>query len=150
MLLPLLLVSIGTLIPFAHPLPNATLRVEETLGGFLSYYWHQDPNAKNTSFFFACGQIGAMGTNGKWKQCSCYNSESCTNCYRWWDAVAVETIANHGIYRNTTNLSQIPDMIYAHSPYNKDFNATAVCTFIDDFVWYGMAYLRVFEWLKVN
>lgn len=149
MLTPLLLLLVST-STLASLLPNATFRVEQTLGGLLSYYWQQDPNAKNTSFFFACGQIGALGTPDEWKHCSCYNSRSCTNCYRWWDAVAIEAIANHGIYSTTRNLSDIPDIVYAHSPYNEDFNATAVCTFIDDFAWYGIAYLRVYEWLKVG
>ena len=71
-------------------------------------------------------------------------------CYRWWDAVALESVATHGIYRNTKNYSNIANTIFAHSPYNADWNATAVCTFIDDFSWYGLAYLRVYEWLKVK
>lgn len=63
--------------------------------------------------------------------------------------MALESIATYGIYTNTKNYSKVADMIYAHSPYNANWNATATCTFIDDFSWYGIAYLRVYEWLKV-
>lgn len=132
------------------PLPNATFRAKQTLGGLLSYYWKTDPKAKSIGFFFACGQIGAMGNPNQWKQCTCYTRDACTNCYRWWDAVALESIANDGIYTDTKDNANIPDVIFSHSPYNDNWNADASCTYIDDFTWYGIAYLRVYEWLKVK
>ena len=131
------------------PLPNATFRAKQTLGGLLSYNWQTDPQSKNIGFFFACGQIGAMGNPNEWKQCTCYNMDACTNCYRWWDAVALESIANNGIYTNTKDHADIPGKIFAHSPYNDKWDAAVTCTYIDDFAWYGIAYLRVYEWLKV-
>lgn len=128
---------------------NASTRVEQTLQGLFRYFWRNDPHRKNVQFFFACGQIG--GGNGyDYATCSCLNPSSCVYCYRWWDAVALESVATHGIYRNTKNYSNIASTIFSHSPYNADWNATAVCTFIDDFSWYGLAYLRVYEWLKVR
>ena len=148
--IPLVLLLIT--VPFVAegaPLPNATFRAKQTLGGLLSYYWQTDPQSENIGFFFACGQIGAMGNPSEWKQCGCYNIDACTNCYRWWDAVTLESIANNGIYTNTKDHAEIPGMIFAHSPYNNQWNATAACTYIDDFAWYGIAYLRVYEWLKV-
>ena len=131
-------------------LPNSTVRATESLDGLFYHYWKRDPQAKNIGFFFACGQIGGWGAPGQWKQCSCYTRNACTNCYRWWDAVALESVASYGISMNSKRNSSIADTIYAHSPYNGNWNATASCTFIDDFLWYGIAYLRVYEWLKVS
>ena len=126
--------------------PDAMTRVDQTLQGLFHYYWRCDSARKHIQFFFACGQIGLEGDGG---QCSCYNPASCVYCYRWWDAVALESVATLGIYTNTKNYSKIANIIFAHSPYNANWNATETCTFIDDFTWYGIAYLRVYEWLKV-
>ena len=131
---------------------NASTRVDQTLRGLFHYYWRNDPTKKHRDiqFFFACGQIGGGGYGSNYGVCTCADPSACVYCYRWWDAVALESIATHGIYLNTKNFSTIANTIFAHSPYNADWNATAVCTFIDDFSWYGIAYLRVYEWLKVN
>ena len=127
---------------------NASVRVEQTLNGLFHYYWRNDPHHKQVQFFFACGQIGG-GASADYGQCGCNNPSACVSCYRWWDAVALESVATNGIYKNTKNHSQIASIIFAHSPYNSNWNATLTCTFIDDFSWYGIAYLRVYEWLKV-
>ena len=129
--------------------PTASMRAQQTLHGLLEYYWSHDPAAKDVSFFFACGQIGAQGSPADWTKCSCYNQQSCLNCYRWWDAIAIESLATYGMYTNTTNHSSIPQSVFDHSPYNGDWSASAH-TFVDDFAWYGMAYLRVYEWLNVS
>lgn len=142
----LLLAALST-FSSAESLPNATFRAQQALGGLISYYWQQDPNAKDVRFFFSCAQIATAGDT---KHCSCYTVKPCVTCYRWWDAIALEAIANYGIYTNTTVNSNIADVIFAYSPYNKDWNAVARCTFVDDFAWYGIAYLRVYEWLKVT
>lgn len=134
---------------FASLSTNASTRVEQTLNGLFHYYWRNDPHNKKIQFFFACGQIGG-GTNGAdYGKCGCVNPSACVSCYRWWDAVALESMATHGIYQDTRDHSEIASTIFAHSPYNSDWNATATCTFIDDFSWYGIAYLRVYEWLQV-
>ena len=133
----------------AARLPNATIRATETLNGLFHYYWQLDPRAKSIGFFFACGQIGGWGGPEQWDKCSCNTRDACTNCYRWWDAVALESLATYGIYMNTKRNASIANTIFAHSPYNSKWNATKDCTFIDDFLWYGIAYLRVYEWLKV-
>lgn len=129
---------------------DPTARAELTLQGLFHYYWKNDPLRKQIEFFFVCGQIGGWGKPHSEFECSCDHPTSCINCYRWWDAVALESIATYGIYTNTKNYSEVADMIFAHSPYNAEWNATATCTFIDDFSWYGIAYLRVYEWLKVT
>uniref|UniRef100_A0A1X7UL71 SMB domain-containing protein n=1 Tax=Amphimedon queenslandica TaxID=400682 RepID=A0A1X7UL71_AMPQE len=129
-------------------LPNATTRATEALDGLLYYFWEHDPKAKKIGFFFSCGQIGGWGGNEVWTQCSCNTRDACTDCYRWWDAVSLESIATYGIYTKSNRNATVPSTIYAHSPYNEKWNATAICTFIDDFLWYGIAYLRVYEWLK--
>ena len=131
-------------------LPDANTRADQTFQGLMRYYWRHDPASKNIGFFFACGQIGGFGTPDAWNKCGCYTPAACTNCYRWWDAIAMEALANYGIYTNTKQYANIPDSIFAHSPYNAKWNATKDCTFIDDFSWYGIAYLRVYEWLKVR
>ena len=127
---------------------DAATRAELTLNGLFHYFWKNDPNSKGIQFFFACGQIGGAGTQNN-GQCSCENPTSCTNCYRWWDALAMESVANYGIYMKTKNNSDIVNIIYAHSPYNAKFDGTNFCTYVDDFVWYAMAYLRFYEWLGV-
>ena len=127
---------------------SASSRAEQTLQGLFHYYWRHDANRKHVQFFFACGQIGGGGT-GSYGACSCLNPAACVYCYRWWDAVALESVATNGIYRNTKEYAYIAGAIFAHSPYNANWDATATCTFIDDFTWYGIAYLRVYEWLKV-
>ena len=122
-------------------------RAQETLNGLFNYYWKQDYLHKGVQFIFVCAQIGGISTPGK---CSCNHPKSCVNCYRWWSAVALESVATYGIYTHSTNHSDMPDMFFHHSPYNANWNATAACTYIDDFTWYGIAYLKVYEWLNVS
>ena len=124
-------------------------RAQQTLNGLMDYYWDHDPAAKNISFFFACGQIGGQGSPKDWTKCSCYTPDRCLNCYRWWDAVAMESLATYGIYTNSSNHSDIPVSVFEHSPYNGDWGGFSA-TFVDDFAWYGIAYLRVYEWLNVS
>lgn len=126
---------------------SAAYRADQTLQGLFDYYWKQDSIHKNIKFLFVCAQIGSIDSYGT---CTCVNPQSCVDCYRWWSAVALESVATYGIYRNTSNHSTVPDVIFSHSPYNADWNATAACTYIDDFTWYGIAYLRVYEWLNVS
>lgn len=141
----------------SEPTPNlygstrteASSRAYQTLQGFFNYYWKSDPLAKQIKFVFVCGQVGGWGKLHAEDQCSCNDPKACVNCYRWYDAVTLESIATYGIYANTSNHSEVAEIIFNHSPYNGDWNATAKCTFIDDFTWYGIAYLRVYEWLKV-
>ena len=130
---------------------DAVSRTQLTLNGVLDYYWKSDPNNKKIEFLFACGQLGLMGA-GNQGQCSCFAPSACVNCYRWWTAVMVESVATYGIYMNTSNHSSLPDMVYSHSPYNDKWDPAVVttCTYIDDFLWYGIAYLRVYDWLSVS
>ena len=128
---------------------DVATRVEQTLQGVFQYYWQHDPRAKNIGFFFTCGQIGGVGTSD-WDKCSCNTRDACVDCYRWWGAVLLESVATHGIYTNTKTNASIADTIFDHSPYNAEWNATKHCTYVDDFSWYGIAYLRVYEWLKVR
>ena len=130
-------------------LPDAELRTELTLKGLFNYYWKNDPKHKNIEFLFACGQLGQMGTSNQ-GQCSCSTPNSCRNCYRWWTAVMMESLATYGIHTNSTNNSALPSMVYEHSPYNAKWDATATCTYVDDFLWYAIAYLRVYDWLSVS
>ena len=132
-------------------LPPAPERANMTVRGLFQYFWSQDPVYKNAWFFFACGQIGGGG-GYQWTQCSCGSAAlyACVPCYRWFDAVALEAVATYGIYSGTKDYSESADHIYNHSPYNAKWNPIAACTFMDDFSWYGLAYLRVYEWLKVS
>lgn len=128
----------------------AVNRAKQTLSGLLHYYWSSDPYHKKVKYFLVCGQTGGVGGSAYNGRCTCEVPSSCVNCYRWYDAVTLESVATYGIYMDTKNNSAIPDTIFNHSPYNAEWNATAACTFIDDFSWYGLAYLRVYEWLKVR
>ena len=129
--------------------PAPATRAFLTLEGFFNFYWKADPLAPQIKFVFVCGQVGGWGKPRSESQCSCDHPKSCVNCYRWFDAIGLEAVATYGIYMNTKNHSDIADTIYNHSPYNGKWNATAYCTYIDDFTWYGIAYLRVYEWLQV-
>ena len=128
---------------------DAPSRSELTLKGLFNYYWKNDPKHKQIKFLFTCGQLGQMGTASQSK-CSCSTPSSCINCYRWWTAIMMESLATHGILTNTSNYSTLPDIVYSHSPYNPKWDAKATCTYIDDFLWYGIAYLRVYDWLSVS
>ncbi len=62
----------------------------------------------------------------------------------------METVATYGLYANTTNNSDVPEIIFEHSPYNGNWDGVNFFTFVDDFAWFGIAYLKVFDWLKVS
>ena len=143
----LVLVAAFAATGHATPLPDVTTRVEQTLAGLFFHYWRHDPHREQVGYFFDCSQVGSIGD---WSHCTCESNQLCTSCYRWWDAVALEAIANHGIYTNTKVNASVADIFWAHSPYNQKWNGTASCTYVDDFAWYSMAYLRVYEWLKVG
>lgn len=134
--------------PTSPPLPTAAVRVNHTISGLFQYFWEIDPQHPKIGFFFSCGQIGGWGAPAKWNKCGCNTPTACTDCYRWWDAVTLESIATHGIYTNSQYQAITAENMISHSPYNHRWNATAVCTFMDDFTWYAIAYLRVYEWLK--
>ena len=137
-------IEAGTDAKVKSSIAEATLRAQQAMQGLFHYYWRQDAQVKRIEFFFACGQIGdGSGL------CTCESTVSCTSCYRWWDAVAMESVATYGMYTGSKNNSKIADTIFAHSPYNSNWPGQKYCTFIDDFAWYGIAYLRVYEWLKV-
>lgn len=124
---------------------DAKTRAQQALDGLFDYYWKNDPNEKDIKFFFVCGQIG----QGNGAVCSCDSSPTpCTDCYRWWSAVTLESVATYGIYMKTTNHSNVADITFNHSPYNSDWPPENA--FIDDFLWYGIAYLRVYDWLNVS
>jgi len=127
---------------------NASSRAKQAVDGLMNYYWNEDSANKKISFFFSCGQIGGNGEN--WKRCGCVNDASCISCYRWWDAVNVESLATYGLYANTSNHSDVPEVVFDHSPYNGNWDGVNFFTFVDDFAWFGIAYLRVFDWLKVG
>lgn len=119
------------------------IRAQQTLEGLLHYYWETDPQYKKIGYFSACGDIGDPC------YCESPSPSACASCYRWWDAIAMESIATYGIYAQTKNNSVIPSIIFAHSPYNANWPGDVSCTYVDDFAWYGLAYLRTYEWLKV-
>ncbi len=145
----LAVVTKGISSPPPPPLPSAAIRVNNTFEGLFEYYWTHDPTHPHIGFFFSCGQIGGWGSPGLWNECGCNTPTACTDCFRWWDAVTLESVATHGIYTGRKDYSIVAESLLAHSPYNHKWNATAICTFMDDFSWYAIAYLRVYEWLKV-
>ena len=128
---------------------SAQSRCQLTLNGLFDYYWKNDPYHKKIYYLFVCGQIGNLGTSNQGR-CSCYAPSSCVNCYRWWTAIMMESVATYGIHMNTSNHSSLPAIIYSHSPYNAKWDASGLCSYVDDFLWYGIAYLRVYDWLHVS
>ena len=131
------------------------------------------PPGANTAatYFFVCGQIGGTGPAGTTvqpDQCLCESDWpfGCTNCYRWWTAVAIEAMASYAIAKELKPPSQHAataaaaatqpteaEMIlhaiesaWTHAPYNAYWNATEHGTWVDDFAWYGLAYMRAHDW----
>ena len=47
-----------------------------------------------------CGQIGGWGGPAVWDKCSCSTKDACADCYHWWDAISLESLATYGIYKN--------------------------------------------------
>ena len=122
-------------------------RLDASVDGLFAYWWRSNVSANVTGFFFSCGQIGGTPPGGTpWDECKCDNAETCTNCYRWWDAVALEALASRGILFNTSEHAAMARTFLDHSPYNGDFPLN--CSYVDDFAWYLLAYIRVFEWLR--
>eukprot|EP00117_Sycon_ciliatum_P015413 scpid38547/ scgid1535/ Mannan endo-1,6-alpha-mannosidase DCW1; Defective cell wall 1; Endo-alpha-1-&gt len=119
------------------------------------------PPGVNTaaSFYFSCGQMGGFapyGGSGSVYTCGCESDwlYSCTNCYRWWSASALEASINYcmatGQSPNSTGICgkvhQIAESMWIHSPYNAHWDARIKQVFVDDFSWYALAYLRVYDW----
>ena len=132
-------------VAFSHT--EAVHRVEQVTDGLYSLWWMK--NQTNTTggqpgFFFACGQIGGTGTS-LWTQCVCDDPSQCQNCYRWWDATAVESLANRGLWLGDTQHADTARTLLAHAPY--DARWTGPCAYMDDFGWYLLAYTRVYTWL---
>jgi hypothetical protein len=109
----------------------------------------------NASFFFACGQIGGMGgVTGGECACEAEGGFGCTNCYRWWSAVALESLADYAIAAGHApkgpglgaTIMHAAESSWAHAPYNAAWNAVAKPVYVDDFAWYALAYLRVSDW----
>ena len=121
----------------------------------------QDPAGANSAatFYFSCGQIGGLGPMGGStgiNTCGCETEWSfgCTNCYRWWSAVALEASVNYciaaGMAWNSTGpcaeVTKAAESTWAHAPYNDIWDASISAVYIDDFTWYSLAYIRVYEW----
>ena len=86
------------------------------------------PNASSpAAFFFACGQIGGLGSGGAYSSCTCEIDWpfACTNCYRWWSAIALESAVNFVIESKmplndslAARIVFIAESTWIHSPYN--------------------------------
>ena len=141
-----MLFSVVILSTVAEPTAPSTTRVDGAASALFVLWWQANATRAQPGFFFSCGQIGKTGTSD-WRQCACVK-EPCENCYRWWDAVALEMLANRGLW-----IGGLPDPQHAaaarttlaHAPYNSAW--TGPCPFVDDFGWFLLAYARVYEWL---
>eukprot|EP00299_Pterocystis_sp_00344_P016386 c8222_g1_i2.p1 GENE.c8222_g1_i2~~c8222_g1_i2.p1 ORF type:complete len:579 (+),score=91.41 c8222_g1_i2:35-1771(+) len=132
----------------AGALPSSDIRVNQTLDGLFTYSWMSGNDGVPFGFWFACGQIGGCGDNNPpWYQCRCENKTFpvCTQCFRWWDAVILESIISISEYRNDSSYEYLPELIFSRSPYNSTWPPH--CSYVDDFAWYTLLYLRVHEWL---
>ena len=122
-----------------------------------------DPAAVNkpAQFYFSCGQIGGLGGHNQVgtvspDKCQCESDWmfGCTSCYRWWSAVALEASVNYciatGLPWNSTGLCgdvfNRSVSMWAHAPYNKYWDGSISAVYVDDFTWYALAYLRVYDW----
>ena len=149
------------LLTVAIALPTPLERATAAVDGLFEYYQRRDPKASAppATFFFACGQIG--GSAPDWllpisaNECACESGDSyaCVNCYRWWSAVALESLASYAIASGVTpadsagaRIIEAAQSTWEHAPYNGFWNATEHPTWVDDFAWYGLAYMRVYDW----
>jgi hypothetical protein len=97
--------------------------------GLQNYYYNPD------GFWSMCGQTGF--------NCKCDTIGKCFNCYRWNTAVILETIVDFEILFNDYTYRKLPDIILSNTPYTTDLKKG----FIDDCLWFVLAYIRVYEWL---
>ena len=117
------------------------------------------PYGANTAanFFFSCGQIGGLAPYGKTitaDKCLCESDwpSACTNCYRWWSAIALEAAVNFCLVTQNSSSSLCNDVasaaesMWIHSPYNAEWDAVKLPVYVDDFAWFALAYLKMFEW----
>ena len=119
------------------------------------------PPGSNTpaQFFFSCGQMGGLapfGASCSVDTCLCESdwAYSCTNCFRWFSALAMESSVNYcmelGRSPNSTGVcGQVHDAavsMWLHSPYNGYWDGGHHPVYVDDFAWYALAYLRVYAW----
>lgn len=123
-------------------------RLDASASGLFDLWWmYNETNSTGgqPGFLFACGQIGGTGT-ARWDQCICDDPSNCQNCYRWWDATAIEGVASRGLWRGDRLHAEKARTLLAHSPYNANWGG--MCAYIDDFSWYLLAYTRVYAWLR--
>ncbi|KAL1504220.1 hypothetical protein AB1Y20_010629 [Prymnesium parvum] len=110
------------------------------------------------SLFFACGQIGGSAppaAHAAASQCLCQSDWpfACENCYRWWSAVAAEASIDLALAAKLPpasaaggRIAALVESMWTHAPYNGRWDASARPTWVDDFAWYALAYLRMFDW----
>jgi predicted alpha-1,6-mannanase (GH76 family) len=97
--------------------------------GLQNYYYNPD------GFWSMCGQTGF--------NCKCDTIGKCFNCYRWNTAVILETIVDFEILFNDYTYRKLPDIILSNTPYTTNLKKG----FVDDCLWFVLAYIRVYEWL---
>ena len=110
-------------------------------------------------FYFSCGQMGGLAPYGQTTSvytCLCESDwpYDCTNCYRWWSAVALEASINFCMAKGLTpsatgicsKVHKTAESMWTHSPYNGYWDVKRKDVYVDDFSWYALAYLKVYDW----
>ena len=119
-------------------------RINATIAGLQRYYLNATGN-----YYTCCGQTGGSGGAAPFG-CACGRADlaNCLHCYRWWATQGLQAFIEAerlGVIERGLVLSTAEAML-AHSPYNKDFGSTMPWVYIDDYAWYVLVFLRMFEW----
>lgn len=125
---------------------HALARVDAAYDGLQHYFFQ-----RKDGFWKACGQNGGLGHAPSRFDCVCEKGTPfCKNCYRWWMAVALQSLVslNEAIPSGHSSLNttrQLIDTMRQRSPYT--LRAQPSWAYIDDYLWYVLMWLDVYRWL---
>ena len=119
-------------------------RANATIAGLQRYYFNSTMGT-----YLCCGQTGGAGGAGSNFSCSCERTDmsDCLNCYRWWAAQGLQVFIEAeklGIIDEAT-VHGVAEKVLAHSPYEWRFGKTMPWAYIDDYAWYVLALLAVYD-----
>mmetsp|Transcript_98234 Transcript_98234/g.311634 ORF Transcript_98234/g.311634 Transcript_98234/m.311634 type:complete len:483 (-) Transcript_98234:9-1457(-) len=127
----------------------AQQRFNATFRGLEWYYW----NASGGTWS-CCGQNGGGGGVGRFG-CACDRADGrdCLNCYRWWGAQVLQALVQQGSAQSAPDylyalVSGLAETMLTQSPYNAAFGRGTSWAYVDDYLWYVLAFLSTYEWLK--
>ena len=138
----LVVLGVSVSAPGSHVVDAS--RADAAFKGLQAYFFDD-----RGSIWKSCGQNGGLGHAPSSFECKCESGPFCKNCYRWWNAVAVQSLITwsqampSAVPRNET--IRLIETMRAHSPYTT--RADPAWGYIDDYLWYVLLWMDVYEWL---